>query len=106
MIGYFIDNERGFKESRRYNTRFVARSPTYVLEGVEEKHDGIVVAAEPNHNAKALGLLQYCLSFATRKPPAYEKAEEFVLARHGGTPAPRRATHGASSSPARRRSRK
>jgi len=85
MIGYFVDNERGFKESRRYNTRFIANSPTYVLDGVKAAQAGMVVAAEPKDDAKALGLLQYCLSFSDRKPPAYKKAREFILDRHGGT---------------------
>jgi hypothetical protein len=83
MIGYFLDNERNFRETRGHGTRFVAKHPTYVVGGVREEAK-IVVAAEPAADEEALGLLQYCLSFGDRRPPVYRKAWEFALARHGG----------------------
>jgi hypothetical protein len=81
MIGYFLDNERGFMEFPGRAQTVTARSPTYRRDGPLPVH-GLELAAEPKLNISGIGLLQYCLS-QKEGVPAGERAWEFVLARHG-----------------------
>ena len=84
LLGYYLDNERGFRETRGHGVRIIPKAPVYVLAGAE-KLAAYRSPAEPVHNSEALGLLQYCLSFPNAKPAAYKKAWEFALARYGGS---------------------
>lgn len=81
MIGYFLDNERGFMEFPPAGHTIDAKSPTYRREGPLPAH-GLELAAEPKLNIRGVGLLQYCLS-QKAGVPAGEKAWDFVTKRHG-----------------------
>ncbi len=81
LIGYFLENERGFMDVPRYGERLEPRSPAYRYAG-PIRRDGLVLAAEPQLNVRGLGLLQFCLSLEG-SPPAGQKAWEFVRERHG-----------------------
>ena len=81
-LGYFLDNERGFMELIGLDQEIVAKSPTYRYRGPLPA-DKIILPAEPRLNVRGMGLLQFCLSLEESQP-AYKKAWEFVLSRHGG----------------------
>lgn len=79
FLGYFLDNERGFMSSLRYGETIAAGAPTYKMVGSRQRSR---IAAEPLLDAKALGLLQFCLSLEDGKP-AGKEAWDFVLKRYG-----------------------
>ncbi|MDJ0719398.1 MAG: hypothetical protein QNJ54_35135 [Prochloraceae cyanobacterium] len=81
LIGYFLDNERGFMAMLRSNETFVANAPTY-RSASSIPEESLPLPAEPKLNPKGIGLLQFSLS---QNPgiPAGEKAWNFVLQRHG-----------------------
>jgi hypothetical protein len=81
LIGYFLDNERGFMEVPSHSERYEAASPTYRRDGPLPEH-GLELAAEPKLNVRGVGLLQYCLSLNGGRP-ASERAWQFVANRHG-----------------------
>ncbi len=81
LIGYFLDNERGFMEVQRYGETFAPASPTYRHDGIIEE-DGLVLEAEPKFNQKGLGLLQFALC-QPAGVPAGEEAWRFIASRHG-----------------------
>jgi hypothetical protein len=81
LVGYFLDNERGFMESSWRGQEIEARSPTYLRAKVTEERK-VVDPAVPDFNPHGLGLLQYLLSHDQSRPGP-KKAWEFVLARHG-----------------------
>ena len=84
LIGYFLDNERGFMDVLGQGVRIVSRSPTYRYAGPIPQ-EGLVLAAEPQLNIEGIGLLQFCLSL-DESVLAARAAWEFVLSRHA-TPA-------------------
>ncbi|MCC5831122.1 MAG: hypothetical protein JJU36_16905 [Phycisphaeraceae bacterium] len=89
LIGYFLENERGFMETVGRGVEIVANGPVYVADHVAEPRQ-VVNAAEPILNAKRLGLLQFCLSLDESLPGA-ARAWRFLLERHGGVAAAGRA---------------
>ncbi|MEA5535406.1 hypothetical protein [Crocosphaera sp. XPORK-15E] len=80
LLGYFLDNERGFMEVLGHNESIISYSPTYRYNG-PIKPDQLELPAEPKLNPKGIGLLQFCLS-QKQEIPAAQKAWEFVLTRH------------------------
>lgn len=81
LLGYFLDNERGFMESFWRGQEIEVHSPTYLRAKVDAERK-VVDPAVPDFNPHGLGLLQYLLSHDQSRPgPA--KAWEFVLQRHG-----------------------
>ncbi|MDJ0598949.1 MAG: beta-galactosidase [Crocosphaera sp.] len=80
LLGYFLDNERGFMEMTKSNERIIANAPTYRYDG-PIKSDEIELPSEPKLNPKGIGLLQFCLS-QKQDIPAAQKAWEFVLTRY------------------------
>ncbi|MDJ0659560.1 MAG: hypothetical protein QNJ42_08715 [Crocosphaera sp.] len=80
LLGYFLDNERGFMEMVNSNEKIIANAPTYRYDG-PIKSDEFELPAEPKLNPKGIGLLQFCLS-QKLDIPAAQKAWEFVLNRH------------------------
>ncbi len=80
LLGYFLDNERGFMNVLKHNETIVSNSPTYRQKGVLTPAQ-LELPAEPKLNPKGIGLLQFCLS---QEPdiPASKKAWEFILSRH------------------------
>lgn len=81
LLGYFLDNERGFMEMLGNHQSIVANAPTYRHSGLI-KPEQLDLAAEPKLNPKGIGLLQFCLS-QNNDIPAAKKAWAFVLNRHG-----------------------
>ncbi len=84
LVGYFLENERGFREWLRPGERIIARSPTFRPGGPIDEREGLRLAAEPQFDTRGLALLQYCLTLADDTMPAYKRAWQFVLERHGG----------------------
>ncbi|EAZ91494.1 hypothetical protein [Crocosphaera chwakensis] len=80
LLGYFLDNERGFMEMINSNETIIANAPTYRYDGPIQSDD-FELPAEPKLNAKGIGLLQFCLS-QKQDIPAAQKAWEFVLNRY------------------------
>lgn len=81
LLGYFLDNERGFMEMVGHNQTIIARTPTY--RSAEFIEDGLFrLPAEPKLNPSGIGLLQFSLS-QNQGVPAQEKAWNFVLKRYG-----------------------
>ncbi|WP_222427145.1 hypothetical protein [Hyella patelloides] len=80
LLGYFLDNERGFMEVLKHNERIIANAPIYQAEKTTEKQNS-ELPEEPILNAEGIGLLQFSLS-QPDDVPASLKAWEFVLQRH------------------------
>ncbi len=80
LLGYFLDNERGFMEMINSNETIMANAPTYRYDG-PIKSDEFELPAEPKLNPKGIGLLQFCLS-QKQEVPAAQKAWKFVLDRY------------------------
>lgn len=80
LLGYFLDNERGFMEMTNSNETIIANAPTYRYDGLIES-DEFELPAEPKLNPKGIGLLQFCLS-QSQNIPAAKKAWGFVLERY------------------------
>lgn len=81
LLGYFLDNERGFMEGAWRGQDIEVHSPTYMRTKVAAERK-VVDPAVPDFNPHGLGLLQYLLSHDRTKPGPM-KAWEFVLQRHG-----------------------
>ena len=79
LLGYFIDNERGFHKTRVPEG---VSGPTYQVGDMPEKRQEVVVAAEPILNPEALGMLQLVLS-VDQETPACVKGWEFIEERYG-----------------------
>ena len=82
LIGYFIDNERGFHDTRVPED---VPGPIFRVGDIPEKRR-VIVAAEPIENPEKLGLLQMVLSLDESRPAA-QKGWEFIDERYGGDPA-------------------
>lgn len=80
LLGYFIDNERGFMEIPKHNEKIIANASIYQSHKVKKKKKS-ALPEEPILNTEGLGLLQFALSQSEDKPAA-KKAWEFVLQRH------------------------
>ncbi len=78
LLGYFIENERGFGRTRRPEG---IDGPVYTVGDVPEQRR-VVVAAEPVENPEKLGLLQYVLSLAPSEPGA-ARGWQFIDERYG-----------------------
>jgi hypothetical protein len=78
LLGYFIDNERGFHQTRRPED---VVGPVYRVGDVQEKRR-VIVAAEPIQNPEKLGLLQLVLSIDPAVPAA-RQGWAFVERRYG-----------------------
>ncbi len=81
LVGYFLDNERGFMESSWRGQDIAANAPTYLRAKVDAERK-VVDPAVPDFNPQGLGLLQYLLSHDQSRPGP-RKAWEFVMQRHG-----------------------
>jgi hypothetical protein len=81
LLGYFLDNERGFMQVLGNHQSIIANAATYRHSGLIEPEQ-LELAEEPKLNPKGIGLLQFCLS-QNDDVPAAKKAWEFVLTRHG-----------------------
>jgi len=79
LVGYFIDNERGFHETRLPEG---VSGPVFRVGDIPEKRR-VIVAAEPIQNPEKLGLLQMVLSLDESRPAAL-KGWEFIEERYGG----------------------
>ena len=80
LLGYFLDNERGFMEVLKHNERIISNAPTYRY-GEPIKDNQLELAAEPKLNIKGIGLLQFSLS-QPEDVAASKKAWDFILERH------------------------
>ncbi|MDJ0729568.1 MAG: hypothetical protein QNJ33_06195 [Crocosphaera sp.] len=80
LLGYFLDNERGFMKMIKTNETIIANAPTYLRRGSKQS-DELELPAEPKLNPKGIGLLQFCLS-QKQDVPAAKKAWQFVLSRY------------------------
>ncbi len=80
LLGYFLENERGFMDIIKSNQTILANAPTYRYDG-PLKSDDLELPAEPKLNPKGIGLLQFCLS-QDFEIPASLKAWQFVLDRY------------------------
>jgi len=81
LVGYFLENERGFMEGLHLGERIVANSPAWRYAG-PVRADRLVLAAEPKLDTRGLALLQFALSLDD-KAHAFGRAWQFVLSRHG-----------------------
>ena len=80
LLGYFLDNERGFMQVLGNHQIIIANAPTYRHSG-PIKTAQLELESEAKLKPKGIGLLQFCLS-QDRDTPAAKKAWEFVLNRH------------------------
>ncbi|MDJ0686944.1 MAG: hypothetical protein QNJ41_00385 [Xenococcaceae cyanobacterium MO_188.B32] len=80
LLGYFLDNERGFIEVLKHNEKIIANAPIYQSKKVTNKKKS-ELPEEPILNTEGIGLLQFSLS-QPEDVPATKKAWEFVLQRH------------------------
>ncbi len=78
LVGYFLDNERGFMLTRRPDG---VTGPTYIAGTVPEKRR-VIEAAEPILNPEKLGLLQLVLSLGSDAPGVRE-GWRFIGERYG-----------------------
>jgi hypothetical protein len=81
LLGYFLDNERGFMEILGNNEKIIANTPTYQSEATDKGLESSIAEAENLANVAGIGLLQFALSLPENVPAA-QKAWEFVLERH------------------------
>lgn len=81
LLGYFLDNERGFMDLLGQGEKIISNAPTYRHNGLIKTHQ-LELPAEPKLNPKGIGLLQFCLSQDCALP-ASQKAWQFVLTRYG-----------------------
>jgi agarase len=79
LLGYFIDNERGFMLTSRPDG---IDGPVYNVGEVPEKRR-VIVAAEPIQNPEKLGLLQLALSLDAAARAGAARAWEFIEGRYG-----------------------
>lgn len=80
LLGYFLDNERGFMEVLGHNVKIIANTPIYQSKKTTGKKKS-KLPEEPVFNVEGLGLLQFSLS-QPEDVPAARKAWDFVLQRH------------------------
>ncbi len=80
LLGYFLDNERGFMEVLGHNETIIANAPIYQSKQVNHKKKS-ELPEEPILNTEGMGLLQFSLS-QPEDVPAAKKAWEFVMQRY------------------------
>ena len=80
LLGYFLDNERGFMDVLGQGESIIANAPIYRHKGFQNNNQ-LELPAEPKLNPKGIGLLQFCLSQG-QEIPAFQKAWEFILNRY------------------------
>ena len=80
LLGYFLDNERGFMEVLKHNQKIISNTAIYQSQKITKKKKS-ELPEEPLLNTEGIGLLQFALS-QPEDIPAAKKAWEFVLQRH------------------------
>ena len=80
LLGYFLDNERGFMEVLQHNEKIISNAAIYQSQKINNKKNS-ALPEEPILNTEGIGLLQFSLS-QPEDVPAAKKAWEFVLQRH------------------------
>ena len=80
LLGYFLDNERGFMEILKHNQKIISNAAIYQSQKITNKKKS-ALPEEPILNTEGIGLLQFALSQPNNLPAA-QKAWDFVLQRH------------------------
>ena len=80
LLGYFLDNERGFMEVLKHNQKIISNAAIYQSQKITKKKKS-ELPEEPLLNTEGIGLLQFALS-QPEDIPAAKKAWEFVWQRH------------------------
>lgn len=81
LLGYFLDNERGFMEILKHNETIIANAPTYKSKPISREQDLSQLSDPSIVNLEGMGLLQFSLSLS-EEVPAAQKAWDFVLKRY------------------------
>ncbi len=81
LLGYFLDNERGFMQVLKHNEKIISHAPTYQSKPIDREQDLSQLSDPSIVNLKGMGLLQFSLSLS-EEVPAAQKAWDFVLKRH------------------------